>query len=205
MAGEQTTAVIQRYLDALAGDAPADPVIRDLLDLAVRRLQLLCTSLLHRHYPRLTRPPLNLQTDELVSAVVERLLKALREARPATVRHFFVLATRHMRWELNDLARRLDEGPSTVEFLDGLVPAPPMSGSGLSPTARRILDGIDELPAEEREVLSLVRLQGMTHAEAADLLGVSDKTTQRRLNRALVLLDEQLSDLRRPEPADEDT
>jgi RNA polymerase sigma factor (sigma-70 family) len=202
---EQTTAVIQRYLDALAGDAPAEPVIRDLLDRAVCRLHLLCNTLLHRHYPRLTRPPLNLQTDELVSAVVERLLKALREARPESVRHFFVLATRHMRWELNDLARRLDKEPSAVEFLEGLVPAPQSSGSGLSPTARRILDGIDELPEDDREALSLVRLQGMTHAEAAELLGVSDKTIQRRLNRALVFLDELLSDLRAPGPTDEDT
>ena len=52
--------------------------------------------------------PLNLQAEEMLSAVVERLLKALREARPATVRQFFALASQHMRWELNDMARRLD-------------------------------------------------------------------------------------------------
>jgi RNA polymerase sigma-70 factor (ECF subfamily) len=47
-----------------------------------------------------------LQADELLSAVVERLLKALREARSATVRQFFTLAGQHARWELNGLARR---------------------------------------------------------------------------------------------------
>ena len=47
--------------------------------------------------------------------MVERLLKALREARPQTVRDFFSLASLHMRWELNDLARRLDERPGTVK------------------------------------------------------------------------------------------
>ena len=35
MSDDRTTAVVQRYLDALAADAPADPVIRDLLDRAV--------------------------------------------------------------------------------------------------------------------------------------------------------------------------
>src|SRR3954464_13948483 len=111
-----TTAVVQRYLDALAGDQPAEPIIRTLLDQSVRRLHLLCASLLHRSYPRLTRPPLNLQADELLGAVVERLLKALREARPGTVRQFFALAGQHMRWELNDLARRLDNRPAAVEL-----------------------------------------------------------------------------------------
>ncbi len=62
------------------------------------------------------RPPLNLESDELLGAVVERLLKALRVARPTTVREFFALANQHMRWELNDLARRLDEQPAMVEL-----------------------------------------------------------------------------------------
>ena len=83
MSENHTTAAVQRYLDALAGDTPAEPLIRALLDRAVRRLQLLCASMLYRSYPRLTRPPLNLEADELLGAVVERLLKAMREARPA--------------------------------------------------------------------------------------------------------------------------
>src|SRR5215831_8833813 len=121
---ERTTVVVQRYLDELAGGAAAEPVVRALLDRAVRRLGQLCATLLHRGYPRLTRPPLNLQPDEMLSAVVERLLKALREARPASVRQFFALAGQHMRWELNDIARRLDEEPAAVELREGLAPAP---------------------------------------------------------------------------------
>jgi hypothetical protein len=35
---------------------------------------------------------------------VERLLKAMRSVHPQTVRQFFALVNRHMRWELNDLA-----------------------------------------------------------------------------------------------------
>jgi RNA polymerase sigma-70 factor (ECF subfamily) len=41
----------------------------------------------------------------------------------------------------------------------------------------------------------------MTHPEVADLLGVSTKTVQRRLNRGLVLLAESVGN-RRP-PADD--
>src|SRR5437868_3305084 len=136
MTDQHTTAIVQRFLEALPGDTPAEPIIRALLDRAVRRLQLLCANLLYRSYPRLTRPPLNLQPDELLGGVVERLLKALRTVRPATVRQFFALANQHMRWELNDLARRLDEQPGAVELREGLVPAPESSGSGLRADGR---------------------------------------------------------------------
>jgi RNA polymerase sigma factor (sigma-70 family) len=196
MSQEHTTAVVQRYLDDLAGDSPAEPIIRELLDHAIRRLHLLCSSLLYRSYPRLTQPPLNLQVDELLSAITERLIKALREARPKNVRQLFALANQHMRWELNDLARRLDDQPAAVELLEGLVPAPASTGSGLSPDGRRMLQAIGELPEEEREAFDLVRVQGMTQTEAAQILGVSTATVKRRLNRGLRLLTEQLADLR---------
>jgi RNA polymerase sigma-70 factor (ECF subfamily) len=195
MGEEHTSAAVQRYLDALAGDAPAEPVVRALLDRAVRRLHLLCASLLHRSYPRLTRPPLNLQAEELLGAVVERLLKALREARPATVRQFFALAGQHMCWELNNLARRLDERPAAAELKEQLVPAPPESDSGLSSEGRRILEAIDGLPGEEREAFDLVKIQGMTHAEAGGVLGVSVRTVKRRVSRSLRLLTDRLGDL----------
>jgi len=192
---ERTSAAVQRYLDELTGDAPAEPVVRALLDRAVRRLHLLCGSLLHRSYPRLTQPPLNLQTEELLSAVVERLLKALREARPATVRQFFGLANQHMRWELNDLARRLDEVPAAGELREGLLPTPASSDSGLSPDARRILGAIETLPEGEREAFDLVKIQGMTHAEAGQVLGVSIRTVKRWVTQSLRLLTARLGDL----------
>jgi RNA polymerase sigma factor (sigma-70 family) len=196
MEEERTTAAVQRYLDELAGDASAEPVVRALLDRAVCRLHQLCAALLYRSYPRLTRPPANLQVDEMLGAVVERLLKALREARPRTVRQFFALAGRHMRWELNDMARRLDEQPAAVELRDGLVPAPAGSDSGLTPDGLRMLEAIGNLPEAEREAFDLVRIQGMTQAEAAQVLGVSVMTVNRRLNRSLHLLTETLGDLR---------
>jgi RNA polymerase sigma-70 factor (ECF subfamily) len=196
MAEDQTTIAVQRYIDALAGDGPVEPIIRELLDRAVRRLQLLCANLLYRSYPRLTQPPVNLQPDELLGGVVERLLKAMREVRPQGVRQFFALANQHMRWELNDLARRLDEEPLVVPLDEWCVPAPASTASGLSPDGRRMIEAIDRLPEEEREAFDLIRIQGLTYPEAADVVGVSPKTVQRRLNRGLVLLAKELEHLR---------
>lgn len=196
MSEEHTTAAVQRYLVELAGDAPTEPVVKALLERSAGRLQVLCGTMLFRSYPRLTRPPLNLQSEEMLSAVVERLIKALREVRPATTRQFFALASQHMRWELNDLARRLDDRSRVVELREELAFAPQTSGSVLSANALRMLDAIDKLPDDEREVFDLVRIQGMAQVEAAEILGVAVKTVQRRLNRGLMLLAEQLADLR---------
>jgi RNA polymerase sigma-70 factor (ECF subfamily) len=199
MAEEHTTVVVQRYLNELAGisgDAPAEPVIRALIELSVDRLRLLCSTLLLRSYPRLTRPPLNLEADELLSSVVDRLLKALREVRPTTVRHFFALANRHLRWELNDLARRLDKERPAQGLSGAVVASPETSDSQLSPNTLRVLEAIESLPEDEREAFDLVRIQGFSQVEAADLIGVSPKTVRRRLNQGLLLLMDKLSDLK---------
>lgn len=199
MAAGQTTIAIQDCLDRLGklpeGEAKA-AIVRELLASAATRLHVLCSSYLHRSYPRLARPPLGLSSDEILGAIVERMLKALREARPAGVRQFFALANQHMRWELNDLARRLDEHSAAVEVTESAVAAPESSHSRLSPNARRILQAIEALPDEEREVFDLVRIQGLQHNEVAELIGVSTKTVQRRLNRGLLLLSQALEDLR---------
>ena len=193
----RTTAAVQRYLDELRMhplDAQAPPAVRELLERSAQRLQLLCASMIRRSYPRLARPPLNLAADDILGAVAERLMKAMRDVRPASVREFFGLANQHMRWELNDLARRLDEHTPPIEITQDIAEPNAASDAGPGPNARRLLEAFDQLGAEEREVLGLIRIQGLTHDEAAEVLGVSTKTIQRRLNRGRVLLAAMLND-----------
>ena len=64
MGETHTTAVVQRYLEALAAETPADPLIRALLDRAVGRLEKLCGSMLFRSY--LTQ--LQRHTDEVAAS-----------------------------------------------------------------------------------------------------------------------------------------
>jgi RNA polymerase sigma-70 factor (ECF subfamily) len=56
-------------------------------------------------------------------AIAQRLLEALREARPRTARQLFALANEQMRWEINDLARRIDERRAAMRRCAGLVPS----------------------------------------------------------------------------------
>jgi RNA polymerase sigma-70 factor (ECF subfamily) len=196
MTEEPTTAAIQRYLNALPEDKTAEPIIRELLERAACRLRTLSAGMLYRKYPRLTQPPLNLEADELLGGVVAGLLTALRTVRPRSVRQFFALATQHMRWQLNDLARRLDNQPAAGALAEASVAAPPdSSGSGLTPDARRMLEAIDGLPEDEQEVFDLIRIQGLTYAEVAAVVGTSVATVQRRLSRGRLRLAQQLADL----------
>jgi RNA polymerase sigma factor (sigma-70 family) len=198
MEATRTTEAIQGYLDVLGGlrgDSPAEPVVRSLLGRAAGRLHKLCASLLYRSYPRLTRAPLNMESEEMLSAVVERLMKALSEARPGNVRQFFKIANQHMRWELNDVCRRLDHQARAGAIDSQIAASPESEASQLTPVARRIFEAIDALPEEERESFELVRIQGMSSAEAAALVDVTTRTMQRRVNRAVLLLTQKLGDL----------
>ena len=71
--------------------------------------------------------------------MAKRLLQALRQARPATARQFLALANQHRRWQLHDLARRLEEQPEAPELRDESVPA--------STVHRRLSRGLQLLAA----------------------------------------------------------
>jgi RNA polymerase sigma factor (sigma-70 family) len=197
MAESNTTIAVQRLLDDLGpASSPADdPVVRALLERSVTRLHQICSRLLHRDYPRLTRRPALLDSGDLLGALISRLLRALQEIRPRSVRQFFGLVNKHLRWELNAIARRIDQARSARGLSHEPQSPQPPTGDGESSTLHRILLHIESLPEGEREVFELVRIQGLTHAEAAEVLQVSQKTIQRRLRNGLLLLTESLGDL----------
>src|SRR5262245_3483618 len=117
-----------------------------------------------------TRAPLNAAALLVAGALLGWLAASVRLATPVqgeykqaasaeldrSVRRLFALANQHMRWQLNDMARRLDDQPAAAELCDGQVPAPASSASGLTPDGRRMLRMIDELPEDEREVFDAV-------------------------------------------------
>ena len=44
MSEDRTTAVVERFLIALADDTPSDPIVREVLDRAGCRLRILCAA-----------------------------------------------------------------------------------------------------------------------------------------------------------------
>lgn len=61
--------------------------------------------------------------------------------------------------------------------------------------ARRLRAAMAELPAEQRTVLALFGIEGLTHGEIAEILGVPEGTVWSRLHRARRRLAELLGDL----------
>jgi DNA-directed RNA polymerase specialized sigma24 family protein len=97
------------------------------------------------------------------------------------------LACQPRRWELHDLARRLDTQPEAPELRDESVPASARSDTGLTPDRRRILEALDRLPEGACQASDRVRTQGMSPAGAAGVLAVWVRTAHRRLSRGLRL------------------
>ena len=192
-----TELTVQRCLNRLriSDQANAKGIVREIISVSADRLRALCKSTLSRNYPRLAKGPLNLRPEEVLSSVVQRLMKAMQSVHPAHFRQFFALAVKHIRWELNEQAREMDNRDYELLESDPVAQTPVKNREKPSPTARRILQAIATLPQNDRETFELVRLQGMSQMDAAEVLGVSVKTVQRRLNRVLPYLCEQLRDV----------
>jgi RNA polymerase sigma factor (sigma-70 family) len=137
------------------------------------------------------------ETDDVLQSALVRLLKAMREVKPATSREFLGLAALQIRRELLDLARRY-YGPEGIganhdSQLDGLIrqpaePADVRNDPGALAQWTELHEQIGRLPDEEREVVALIFYQGLSQAETAELLTISVRTVQRRWHDALCKL-----------------
>lgn len=182
--------IMQQYLRrAVAGDeAAVDALLRHSCD----RL----TSLTRRMLGDFRRVRRWAETADVLQNALLRLLGALREVKPQTPRDFLALATLQIRRELIDLARKY-YGPQGMGANQDSAVAADSSGPGPAEKAdlshepcslaqwSELHQQIDALPDEEREIIGLLFYQGLSQAEAADILNVSVRTVQRRWHSAL--------------------
>ena len=105
---------------------------------------------------------------------------------------------KHIRWELNGLVRELDAQRYEPLRADLTVRESEASDVQLSPLGHRILEAIHNLAQSDQDIFNLVRLQGMTQRDAAEVLGISKRTVERRLKRILPRLWGELGGLQLP-------
>lgn len=185
-------------------------MMQDLLPLAVAGNEAAVNALL-RHYGErltiLTRRMLGdfrrvrrwAETDDVLQSALLRLLEALRSVKPTTSHDFFALATLQIRRELIDLARHYF-GPEGLGAHHDSSPSDDSQNPGVLEKAEgghdpgslsqwtELHEQIGLLPGEERDVVGLLFYQGMTQAEAAEVLDISLRTLQRRWHDALYKL-----------------
>jgi RNA polymerase sigma-70 factor (ECF subfamily) len=141
------------------------------------------------------------QTDDVLQSALVRLLRALEQVHPATLRELFALTTEQVRRELLDLARHyygpLGPGAKHASGAGGDgAPAYEQADLSREPSALaawcEFHEQVNRLPAPEREVVGLLFYQELPQAEAAAVLGVTVRTVQRRWHSALLTLHETL-------------
>lgn len=131
------------------------------------------------------------QTDDVLQEALVQLHKALREVHPESVPKFFGLAALQIRRTLIDLARRHfgPLGQGKHHHTDGHGAAADDAGGSLDRQAKepadledwtRFHEAVQALPDSERAVFDMIWYQGLTHADAASLLDVDERTIRRR-------------------------
>lgn len=172
------------------GDAQARAA---LLELAQRRLRAISATMLHR-LPRVARWE---QTGDVFSEAATRLHRSLEEVRPQSPQHFFRLAAVQIRRTLIDMARHY-HGPQGLGANhhtvtpSQLAAAEPRDPAGQEPQSldewSEFHERVAALPEEPRETFDLLWYHGLNQQEAAELLGVSERTIKRRWQDARLAL-----------------
>ncbi len=120
--------------------------------------------------------------DDLVQDSLTRAMDRLHLWRPGTNMRAWLFSILHNQ-HVNE-ARRRARRPDRVGLEpahDGLHATPPGQDSG--PAIRDLGRALAELPEDQRQVVLLVGLEGLTYAEAAEVLDVPLGTVMSRLNR----------------------
>ena len=191
-----TTKQLQDCLDQLrSGDESA----RDrLIEHACKRLRRL-TRQLKQDFPIVCGSE---QTDDVFQQAGMRLYGSLRDIQPENVRAFLGLAATQIRRELLDLARKIRsaQGLAKSYSLDAFgadadrtlryEPAHDTAGPVTLLLWTEFHRHAGQLPDDEREVFNLLYYQGLSQAEAAELLSVSERTIKRRWRSAKLILHE---------------
>ena len=139
--------------------------------------------------PRLRRFALSLtnsqaDADDLVQSACERALRNKASFRPGTRMDSWLYRIIQNLWL--DNRRRLKTRKEEVDPMDANLSD---SGKGASePTARLMLgkvqEAINELPDDQRVVLSMIAIEGHSYKDVAEALNISVGTVMSRLSRA---------------------
>ena len=128
------------------------------------------------------------ETGDVLQGALQRLVKALRMVELNDRKHFLRLASLQIRRELWTLAEKIKNAPKEVPFTgdysddQGEADAPPDATTGPSDLAlwTEFHEHAEQLAEPELEVFDLLYYQELSQHEAAEILGVSERTIRKR-------------------------
>jgi RNA polymerase sigma-70 factor (ECF subfamily) len=198
MPDHSLTNELQQILDRFnAGDPAAK---KHLIDRAYERLIVVARRVLNSFSAVRSEE----ETATVLNQAYLRLHSSLEEVRPRTVQLFYGLAALQVRRVLLDAIRELRGGRGASprprkQSLHTPQRGGDSEGDGHDPTdsdpgptgiglQTDVLEAIDKLPEEERQVVDLLFFHGLTQPEAAETLGMHEDTIKRRWARARIKL-----------------
>lgn len=96
-----------------------------------------------------------------------------------------------------DFIRQHQRAAGKTQVIDDSLPCPqilPEDFAILRQQYERLLQAITSLPSQCRHILLLRKVDALSYAEIAQQLGISEKTVQRQLVKAMLFCHEQLHD-----------
>lgn len=192
------TTELHGWLDRMkAGDERA---VNTMLKRVTSRLDRLAHKMLHQ-FPKVSRWA---DKDDVLQNASLRLIRALRDVRPDSMRAFYALASTQVRRELLDMTKALygplgdathhvSIDPNNADAQRMMEPANPDDERELERWCC-LHEEVENLPVEEREVFGLIFYHGWKQDEVAKLFDVNVRTVQRWWTSALKRLKDLLSD-----------
>jgi RNA polymerase sigma-70 factor (ECF subfamily) len=178
-----------------AGDPQAT---NELFERVQDRMSSMARTMLRR-FPRLIRW---VQEEDIVQEAMVRMLRALRDISPQSMRLFYGLAAEQIRRELIDLSRKLfgPEGPGanyeshmflnegevvTASVAEPIAPVDPIEELERWTVLH---EAVEYLDTGAREVFCLTFYHGWGQRDIAELMHVDERTVRRRWCRAILIL-----------------
>ena len=97
-------------------------------------------------------------------------------------------------WSAPLFAREFEQAGVAAVIIHGRTRAQGFGGAVNLDGIRRVVEAVDRLPVEKREVVGLIYYHGWTQAEVAEHLGLSKRTVQRHWAAAMLTLHALLKD-----------
>ena len=135
--------------------------------------------------------------EDLLEETWLRLVKHVRRLRPDTrLAAWLFTVARHL--HVSYVRSRVLEDTATTSLMAlwpfGIERSSPFEAAAANELQRRIERALASMPATSREVLLLVAVAGLDHADAADVCGITPVALRQRLSRARALLSRALDD-----------